>query len=364
MSIPTGKISAQIQNENGKIKVTKKETKTENITFNNVNRRLPDDGLVELNSLDGLDGLDGLEEIEEIEEKQEENISNKQAEKDKKKEWSVFWKYRIKDDWWYIRKYIDDNDVPINEFIDRNMVYNQYITFLRNNYGKDNKDVINFVSGKEVFIEKEAEYNGFKYKQYILSFEKGPMKSIQIPQEEGKEEYYGPVQMQINDLINSVEDYINSNAKFKKGIEEGTEMIPEIFYLKGNEYVNLDHTLEKLFLHDILNQDLKLIKVVNPNNPDKEIQKRNRELIFRVFRMANSLVDKENDLRMKYKKAYEKDFRGKKKLDKYEIRVPVRLISTEIQVKLDDEEIPDYGKNVFINIDYKYKERNELYCRC
>ena len=200
MSIPTGKISARIQNENGKIKVTKK--KTENITCDNVNRRLPDgesEDLKELEDLNDIDDIKDLGDIDEVENKEDEVVEAIKEVRDKKdREWIEFWKYRTKDIWWYLKKYniINENneEVPINEIVDRNMVYNQYVKFLRDTYGKDSKKIVPYVSGKLVFIEKEKTFTDRKtqikvtYTDYILSFEPGPVPEIQLTINENKKE--------------------------------------------------------------------------------------------------------------------------------------------------------------------------------
>lgn len=392
MSIPTGKISAQIQKENGKIKVTKKETKTENIISDNVNRRLPDGDLDGLDELDGLQELDGLNEIQGLEDIGDiENVENIETEKDEvveaikevrdRKEWIEFWKYRTKDIWWYLKKYNTQNEkgeeVPINEIVDRNLVYNQYVKFLRDKYGKNREEKVSYVSGKLVFKKEKKTFIDKKtqrevtYYDYVLSFEPGEVTGLEILINENKKEKtfkeneneyqhtkeneneenkmveesdkkcgpYGPFKKTISELVKNVDKYIESNSELKSNIEEGLDIVPEIYFDNNGKYINLDNYLEGLFLNDILTQDL-------------GIKDKGNVIFCSLISIHNYLIEKEKELRMKYKRAYEKDKEKGRDINKYEMEVPIRLISSEIQAELNYD-IPNYENDIFIDENYK-----------
>ena len=386
MSIPTGKISARIQNENGKIKVTKKETKTENITCDNVNRRLPDEelevlnGLQELQGLDEIQGLDDLvniENVEDVEIKEDEVVEAIKEVRDKK-EWIEFWKYRTKDIWWYLRKYntLNENgkEVSINEIVDRNLVYNQYVKFLRDKYGKNREEKVSYVSGKLVFIKKQETFTDKKtqkevtYDNYILSFEPGEVPEFDLKINENKKEKeneneyqhpkeneneenkmveesdkkygpYGPFKKTISELVKNVDEYIESNSELKLNIDYGLDIVPEIYFDNNGKYINLDNYLEGLFLNDILTQDL-------------GIKDKGNVIFCSLISIHNYLIEKEKELRMKYKRAYEKDKEKGRDINKYEMEVPIRLISSEIQAELNYD-IPNYENDIFIDENYK-----------
>ena len=306
----------------------------------------------ENNNDNDLDDLDDIDDIDDIEIKTDNVVEKKKD----TKEWIEFWKYRTKDKWWYLRKYITQNqngdDVSVNEIVDRNLSYNQYVTFLRKNYGINNDSKVQYVSGKQVFKEQEKSFREkksgreVKYTDYILSFKPDSRDENNKDEEnENENEYQHSKENEVNtnektidELVRNVDKYIENDIEFKERLGSGLDIIPEIYFYEDGRYINLDHYLESFFLGDIITQDLGINDQGN--------------VIFEIINnIQNDLIDKENELRMKYKRAYEKDRRKGIDTEKYEIDVPIRLISSEIEVELD-KDIPNYENNLFTSINY------------